>query len=257
MRSFLWVLICVLLVGCYGGDRGNPFDPELTPAVELLDVRVDEKEGTTTLVWTRYEGEMAFEAYRVERRVAERVSVDTVNVISSVSDTSWVDDTIAPETEYVYLVIVRNAEGFERESNAYRSGSFRVYPVRLLDVEVDEERGEAALVWTRYEGPGFESYAVVRQVAGTLVPETRRVISSVSDTTFVDGDLLPDTEYVYLILTKASGVEVSSNEIPRNVYSLQGILLIEVEPDERRGEAYLTWTRYDGPGFESYGIKRF
>ena len=65
------MLICVLLVGCYDGDRDNPLDPELTPSVELLDVRVDEGEGTATLVWTRYEGTMGFASYRVARRVAE------------------------------------------------------------------------------------------------------------------------------------------------------------------------------------------
>ena len=50
MRSSFCILICVVLMGCYDGDRNNPFDPELTPAVELLGVRVDEGEGTATLL---------------------------------------------------------------------------------------------------------------------------------------------------------------------------------------------------------------
>ena len=157
IRWFSYILVCFLWLGCYDGHRDNPLDPKLTPAVELLDVQVDEGEGTATLMWTEYEGEMGFASYRVERRVAQMVSVDTLEVISSVSDTTWIDERIAPDTEYVYRVIVRNADGFEQESNAYRSGSFSVYPVRLLELEMDAQRGGRSLPGRATRGRGSRS----------------------------------------------------------------------------------------------------
>ena len=253
-RLLFPILIPVLLTGCYDGHRGNPFDPRLTPSVELLDVWVDEGEGTATLRWTRYEGDMGFEAYRVERRVAERVKVDTVQVISSASDTSWMDEEIAPETEYVYRVIVRNVEGFEQESNAYQIDSFSVRPVRLLRVKMNAQKGEARLTWSRYEGPGFEEYMIER-LDDRLMWEVKGTIRSVKDTTYTDGDLLPEVTYVYRVVVRVSGQDLRSAEMSRS-YRLPSVELEDLVFDSRTATASLSWSRYDGMGFEAYEVWR-
>ena len=61
-------LLFLGLVGCYDAPRTNPFDPALTPAVELLAVTVDSTSGSALLEWTPYEGKQPFREYRVLSR---------------------------------------------------------------------------------------------------------------------------------------------------------------------------------------------
>jgi len=249
------VVAVLLSPGCHDAPRKNPFDPALTPTVELLDVKMDEQEGTATLVWTRYDGAMEFEEYQVHRRVAEMVSVDTVKVISSVSDTFFVDDTIAPDTEYVYWVMVSNKEGFGVRSNERESAPFSLHPVRLLKAEAVEERGEASLVWTRYNGPGFEEYGIRRLDPKTLAWEERETILSVGDTVFVDGGLLPEVTYRYRVVVRAFGEKRESGE-KVVTYVLPSVALDRMHFDSRTATASLSWSRYDGPRFTSYEVWR-
>ena len=126
MRSSFCILICVLLVGCYDGDRNNPFDPELTPAVELRPVAVDDTSGAALLEWTEYEGRQPFAAYRVLRKERGLEAVDTLGVIEDVRRTAFRDTTLAPDAEYVYWIAVVNQSGFEapseRSEQSVRSG---------------------------------------------------------------------------------------------------------------------------------------
>ena len=108
-------LLILTLVACHDAPRDNPFDPELTPAVEL-EVALDDTAGTLTLTWTPYEGEQSFAEYWVLRNVAERTRVDTLVEIVEAGRTSFVDTSLAPNTAYVYRVSVVNASGFEQSS---------------------------------------------------------------------------------------------------------------------------------------------
>lgn len=49
----------VLLCSCHDAPRNNPFDPTLTPPVEL-QVALDDTAGTASLTWTPYLGKAAF-----------------------------------------------------------------------------------------------------------------------------------------------------------------------------------------------------
>jgi len=71
-----WVgLLGVLLVSCHDAPRENPFDPVLTPGVEL-QVTLDDTAGIATVNWTRYAGNQSFAEYRVLRNVARSIAVD-------------------------------------------------------------------------------------------------------------------------------------------------------------------------------------
>ncbi|MBT4502171.1 MAG: hypothetical protein HOC74_30845, partial [Gemmatimonadetes bacterium] len=85
-------MLCVVLAltACHDAPRKNPFDPELTPAVELT-VELDEMAGTVMLNWTEYVGEQAFAQYWVLRNVAMSTEVDTLAVIDGVAQTVFVD----------------------------------------------------------------------------------------------------------------------------------------------------------------------
>ena len=73
-------LFVLALVACHDAPRKNPFDPELTPAVEL-EVALDDTAGTATLTWTPYEGSQPFAEYRVLRNVAKSIEVVTLDTI--------------------------------------------------------------------------------------------------------------------------------------------------------------------------------
>ena len=255
MRWFSYILACVLLVGCHDTPRKNPFDPALTPAVELLDVQVDEKKGTATLTWTRYDGEMEFEAYRIQRAVSGMADPDTTFTVSSVSDTTFVDVTRRPDTEYMYQVLVRNTEGYENESKAYGSDPFSLRGVQLVSVDVDTLRGEARLVWTRYAGPGFESYRLERRITDMVRRDTLATKTDITDTSFVDKDVIPNVVYTYRVFVETEyGVEELSENVTQS-YSIPRIRL-SAEFDGGSASASLSWTRFNGPGFLSYEVER-
>ena len=55
MLQFLALLcwaVLLVLASCHDAPRNNPFDPALTPAVEL-QVALDDTAGTATLNWSR------------------------------------------------------------------------------------------------------------------------------------------------------------------------------------------------------------
>ena len=47
------------MVACHDTERENPFDPALTPTMEL-EVALGYTAGTATLTWTQYVGEQSF-----------------------------------------------------------------------------------------------------------------------------------------------------------------------------------------------------
>jgi len=109
--GFGWYLFgLLLLTACHDATRKNPFDPQLTPPVEL-SVALDDTAGTATLTWMPYAGEQPFAEYRVLRNVTESTRVDTLAVIDEVEQTAFVDSTLAPNTAYEYRVTVVNAGG--------------------------------------------------------------------------------------------------------------------------------------------------
>ena len=75
----------LLLWACHDAPRKNPFDPELTPPVEL-NVALDDTAGTAMLTWTKYAGEAEFAEYRVLRNVAKSTEADTLAVITLSAD---------------------------------------------------------------------------------------------------------------------------------------------------------------------------
>ena len=210
MRLPFCLLICMLLVGCYGGDRDNPLDPELTPAVELGAVAVDDSSGTALLRWTEYEGQQPFEAYRILRAERGQEVVDTLEVIEDVHRTTFRDTTLAPEVAYVYRVTVVNRDGFVAES-AVREMSYRLPPVELLGVEMDGITGTAELKWSEYWGPGFERYRIYRQ-SGNLREEPVGEVDEVGRTMYVDSLLDGNTYHTYRLAVHTEwGVEAFSN----------------------------------------------
>ena len=162
-----WCLIgLLLLAACHDAPRKNPFDPALTPEVEVTRRALDEKEGTVFLEWTQYSGAQPFKEYRILRKVQGFEAVDTVAFISEVEQTHFTDTDIEPDMDYLYRVAVVNQWGFAVESPEVSVGSFGVNGVDLLETRSDDVRGSISLRWERYAGPDFENYEVWRRSSG-------------------------------------------------------------------------------------------
>ena len=150
----------LLLASCYDAPRDNPFDPALTPAVELLAVTVDSTRGSALLEWTPYEGKQSFAEYRVLRQVRGLVAADTVAKIADVHQTTFRDTTLRPDVAYGYWVEVVNEGGFDVQSAGRAEVVYALPGVELLQAEFSSNTATAKFLWTRYRGPNFAAYEV-------------------------------------------------------------------------------------------------
>ena len=75
------------------------------------------------------------------------------------------------------------------------------------------------------------------------------------DTTYTDGELLPELTYVYRVVVRVSGQDLRSAEVS-NSYRLPPVALEDLVFDSRTATASLSWSRYDGVGFKAYEVWR-
>jgi hypothetical protein len=258
-RQSIWpgvFSLCAVLTltACHDAPRKNPFDPELTPAVELV-VALDETAGTATLNWTEYAGEQAFAEYRVLRNVAKFTEVDTLAVIEEAGQTTFVDSTLAPDTAYEYRVNAVNVAGFSVSSEIRNVTGYSVEAVHLLRPVDDSQTGTVTLTWTRYRDPDFEGYQVLRRAVGTDQVEELVDIASLEDTVFVDSTLRADIDYVYSVDVQAAGQPLTSNAREGRLV-LPTVELSDPVFDSSTASATLTWTPYRGPRFQAFQVRR-
>ncbi len=208
-------LISLLLLAFYtcGHDskRDNPLDPALTPAVQL-EVSVEDSTGVAVLTWTPFAGEAAFAEYRIVRNIADRTTVDTLAVLPSLAQTSYVDSSLVPETSYSYRVLSVNTIGLEVASEAHivRLGTPSGVQIELLGL--DSRTASASLSWSQYTGRDFSAYQLLR-TAGSQ-PQVVAEVASRLDTTFVDTGLNGNIEYSYQVAVLTDRDEsISSNTV--------------------------------------------
>lgn len=212
-----WQLVGpVLLALCacsHDAPRGNPVDPDLTPPVEL-QVALDDSAGVVTLRWSPYAGDQPFASYQVERKVQGLESWTALDSLTSASQTSYLDTSLAPATAYDYRVVVANTSGHEQPSERQSVGGFSIGPVSLFPVDPDSELGALVLRWTQYHDPGFEGYVLSRRHVDTGTDSVVAQVSGVADTVFADTTVRHGVSYQYSLLTLASGEQLPSNSQP-------------------------------------------
>ena len=205
-------MLALLAIGsCHDASRSNPMDPVLTPAVTLM-ATLDDTAGTVTLTWTQCAGEQPFAEYRVLRNVQRSTVVDTVATIAAVADTSYVDSTGAPGTAYEYRLEVVNRAGLPMASAVRSVVGYTVSGASVLAVESDSLAGAIRLRWTRFVGPGFAGYQVIRRVAEMTNEEKLGPLSASTDTVFADTTAQAGVPYVYrhrITVVTHTGEEVS------------------------------------------------
>jgi hypothetical protein len=234
MRSvgaFRWLPVVFLLVlGCsHEARRENPFDPTLTPAVQLA-VALDDTAGTATLTWTPYAGEAPFAEYQVLRHIAQSTRVDTLACIDAPTTLSYVDASVRQHTAYVYRVASLSTSGYAVTS-AERSLLPFSLPAIAISAEFHSATASAALRWTPYVGAGFASYQVWRRSAA----EVSRVVFETEDPAVVshtDSNLFGATEYLYQVVVRTdSGENVVGPEVTGAIHRLVAEWPLDVEED--------------------------
>lgn len=247
-------LLGLLLFACHDAPRKNPFDPALTPAVELATA-LNDTTGTVALTWTPYAGRQPFAAYWILRKIQGIEAIDTLAVQPEVDQTTFIDSSLAPNTTYDYWIAVVNASGFAVASQQQRIPGLLAGPVQLLDAEIDAAQGIAALRWTRFVGTRFAAYRVERRGSEEDFVAIHR-LDAIADTTFADENLQPEQTYFYRIVVEAAGREWISNRSNRLGFSLAPIALLSAIADRTTGSIALNWSRFSGPGFQSYRVQR-
>jgi hypothetical protein len=181
-------------------------------------------------------------------------AVDTLVVIPQLEATFYVDNTLAPDLEYLYWVEVLNQVGFASASTQVAVRSFQVRGIDLLEAQSDGRQGAISLRWQRYRGPGFSGYKVWRRRFG----EERLVLvelTGVSDTVWTDTTPLPAKEYLYWIEIQAVGKSLESPSVEA-VYALPPVNLQRLVFSSATAKAELSWTEYEGPRFGGYEVHR-
>lgn len=203
-RCVLDLCLVLLLVACQNPRRGNPLDPKLTPPVQGVSVTVDEINGVATVQWNTYEGQQPFAAYWVFRKVKGFEAVDTLTVIPDVHVSTFQDTALQPDLDYEYWITVENQGGLRVKSNQVQTSSFSVSGSPLLDARTDSLKGTVSLRWGQYRGPRFERYAVYRRRFGEALGDTLDTFMDPSDTIWVDTEAMPETDYLYSVITFAA-----------------------------------------------------
>ncbi|MEW6751077.1 MAG: fibronectin type III domain-containing protein, partial [Candidatus Latescibacterota bacterium] len=198
-------------------------------AVELLPPEPDPLAGTLTLRWRSFQGP-DFAAYQVFRRQVGTDRGERLAEVRARGDTTWVDAGPLHDVSYAYRVVVQ-AAGEELPSNDLE-GRLALPPV-TLNAAFDSRTATAALTWTPYRGPRFQTYEVRRSMARDVsrpVLETVFATSDSSVTACVDSGLWGATEYGYQVLVRtARDEEVASAQASGAFHQQLGEWPLEVE----------------------------
>lgn len=127
-----------------------------------------------------------------------------------------------------------------------------------VQVALDDSAGTATVTWTRYEGQEpFAAYWVLRNAARSTQVDTLQEVLEANQTAYVDTSLAPNTAYSYRVsVINSSGHEGASHEAQTRPMAQGTIRLLPVEAEAVEGALVLRWTRYVGPGFGAYQVRR-
>lgn len=241
-------------VGCHDARRGNPFDPELTPAIGPVAVTVDSTAGAAQVNWAPYGGDQPFAAYRVLRKIKGFEAWDLRVEIDDPGRTSAVDTGLAADVDYLYRVDVVNRGGYTAAGAEVAAAVFSLVAPQLESAQADPLTGTVALRWGPFAGPGFVGYEVWRRSFGQEA-EMLYATDDLDAVAWTDPDPLPATDYIYRLNTLTADRTLESLPV-EVVYRLPEIELVELQLGSDTAAARLRWTPYRGPRFAAYEVRR-
>lgn len=127
-----------------------------------------------------------------------------------------------------------------------------------LSIAMDDTAGTVTLDWSQYEGEAvFAHYLVLRNVVQSTVVETLATVAEAGQTVFVDSSVAAETAHEYRIsVINASGLQVDSERVTVRPLSLPPVHIATPAFESTTASATLVWTRYRGPDFSFYEVRR-
>ena len=130
------------------------------------------------------------------------------------TDTTYTDDTVEPDKEYVYRIKASNEHGEVSEESHWVRGFTPAVPVpdKPTGLSAAVSHDAVALTWDDPQDDSITGYVILRRdreihLVGTFITITDDTGSA--DTTYTDETVEPDKEYVYRIKAINEHGEVS------------------------------------------------
>ena len=130
------------------------------------------------------------------------------------TDTTYTDDTVEPDKEYVYRIKASNEHGEVSEESHWVRGFTPAVPVpdKPTGLSAAVSHDAVALTWDDPQDDSITGYVILRRdreihLVGTFITITDDTGST--DTTYTDETVEPDKEYVYRIKAINEHGEVS------------------------------------------------
>ena len=171
---------------------------------------------TVTLAWDDPQDD-AITGYVILRRDRDIHPVGTFVTITDdtgSTDTTYTDDTVEPDKEYVYRIKAINEHGEESEISHWIRADTPAVPVpdKPTGLSVVVSHDTVTLTWDNPQDDSITGYVILRRdreihLVGTFVTITGDTGSA--DTTYTDDTVEPDKQYVYRIKAINEHGEVS------------------------------------------------
>ncbi|MEW6749768.1 MAG: hypothetical protein AB1505_02170, partial [Candidatus Latescibacterota bacterium] len=169
----------------------------------------DAAAGAVVLRWSQYAGP-GFQAYRVLRGAAGAAQAELLAELASPADTTYAGSSAVHGSEYEYRVQVVAAD--REVPGQPLAGRLVLAPVELTRANFASATASAELGWTRYRGPRFRAYRLLRRTE-ELAPRVVAEVTDVATTATADSYLTGNTAYYYqVVVVTARGEEVASAE---------------------------------------------
>ena len=199
-------LLIFWLAACHDAPRNNPLDSKTAPPFILISVITDPLQGTATLMWSKYPGDLrSFKHYHVAASWAAVDSFGTrVITIPVIAETTYVDTGLEADIVYTYSLSVITTSGaiLADRPEFVPIATFPIESPRL-QVGFDSRTASAVLSWSRALS-GFERYEVHRQTEGQPGTLILHRMTDIDDTRFIDTGLLGGTEYTYTVTARST-----------------------------------------------------
>ena len=158
--------------------------------------------------------------------------VDTLAIITDLSQTSYADSTSLTGLFYSYRISAVNTSGLEVPSTAQSVRSLDHPQVEILDLSFESSTASASLSWSAYTGARFKAYRLLRRADESL-PEVVAEITDITSTSVVDDGLIGNTEYVYQVVVLTDlDEEIASEELGGILHPLVDTWSLDMEDGE-------------------------
>ncbi|MBD3278366.1 MAG: MBL fold metallo-hydrolase [Candidatus Aegiribacteria sp.] len=200
----------------------------------------DRDEYSAEVVWTQCpDDDFAWYALYRSRTPGIQSSpedADTSIVFSSVSSTSWTDETIEDGETYYYALRTLNeydSEAWSNEDSVVVPPDEPPAPSNLTGTYTgDQLNGQITLDWTMCTDDDFQSYRLYRSTQPGIQADSSSAvmleeIDQIGNLNYMDNQVLGDTTYYYVLLTSDTGDNAAwSNEVSVSVPDLTPMLTV-------------------------------